>query len=146
MQLWCRKTPADKLKPYVVEEKREGKALMRKSMKAARSPSPSLGRYVSQSTIAKLQWSTMLQRLTPGHIFRSPAWLRDTERLWEGVREGLQQEGNREDRQEQGEKTGTPHIWMPPHLFLLYITGKATWGENPLGITGLGEKHAASLG
>ena len=45
------------------------------------SPFLSQGRYVSQSTIAKLQRSTMLQRLTPAHIFRSPARLQDTQRL-----------------------------------------------------------------
>lgn len=62
----------------------------------------SLGRYVSQSTMAKLQWSTMLQRLTPARIFRSPAWLWDTQGC---IREGLQQEDNREDRQVQREKS-----------------------------------------
>lgn len=81
----CRKNIAAACWGRTKKKRREG-AARRKCIKVLftlpLSLCPSPGRYVSQSTMAKLQWSTMLQRLSPAPIFTSAAWQWDPERLW----------------------------------------------------------------
>lgn len=87
------------------KKRKEGGPCSRKCIKALSFPSPSPpplspspGRYVSQSTMAKLQWSTMLQRLSPAPYLHISCVAAET---WRERQRGIAAGGEQRGRQER---------------------------------------------